>query len=88
MTVKQRSRLYTGEIGGDSHKLFIFERTFNDCKFKEGEFVVYKRERWQVLDVCTSFEEAQWDGLSANIVTIYLDGNMLCVHPNRLKRTK
>lgn len=89
MTVKQRSRLFTGEIGGDSHRLFIFERTLGDCKVKAGDYVTYKRQKWQVVDVCDDFEAGVvWDGLSANIVTIHLDGEVLCVHPNRLTRTK
>lgn len=88
-TFQQQSRRFKGESGSDSHKLFIFERTVGDCKFQEGDHVLFKRQVWQVIHVQRDFDDTiVWDGLSANILTIHREGELMSVHPNRVKRNR
>lgn len=92
-TFQQQSKRFQGESGTDSHKLFIFERTIKNCKFKRGDYVIFKRNKYQILHVDDDVNDTVWDGLSACILTIWNgadDGedSFLSVHPNQVKRDK
>lgn len=91
-TYQQRMKRFNGEFGGDSHKLFIFERTKRACKFAVGEHVYFKRNKYQIINIDDELNQVIWDGLTACIITIWnggeKDDDMLCVHPNQLKRKR
>jgi len=90
LTYAQQSKRYQGEAGSDSHKLFIFERTKKNCKWKQGDHVLYKKQEYQVIFIDEELKTVEWDGLSACIVSIWADGEdeVLAVHPNTLKRKR
>lgn len=85
------SRKSRPEIGSEQHKVEIFGRALEKCHYKAGDYVTYKGDAGQIIDVIDRYTAmVAWDGLKPLFIEVMScdDGNSFLVHPSDIRKLK
>jgi hypothetical protein len=85
------TRKFKGKYGSEAHKKYIFERSWMRQTFQPGEWVKYRGQSHEIVDIYTHMSmPIEWKGLKPCYIELWNPKEKECIlaHPSELKRTR
>lgn len=84
-----QSKTFQGKHGSTEHRQFILQRAWQHNPFKMWDTVVFRRKRYEIIDIYSDYSKAAWKGLKPFFIELW-DGNgdPFLVHPGDIKKAR